>query len=350
MTWMQQKQVHLLGIAFFLVFDFIFYYNRVVLNLGISLPVYVFICLVFAVHIWFFNYYIVYLVHRNYPGLHQKTQKRLIAFLCIIPVSVLLTTVFQMLFFSLLNSSNRTVRFYVHFEDVGMNLLYSLIIIFFLELLFYFRHWAKAVTEAAELQQRNIEAQLDSLKSQVSPHFLFNSLNSLSSLIQLDPAQAVIFVHKLSGVYRYLLQSKDRNLIKIKDEFEFLQSYLHLLQTRFGNALHYTLRIDPAYEQHLIPPFTLQLLVENAVKHNIVAADHPLFVEVYNTGERLVVKNNLQKRKTLVASTGIGLINIIQKYALLTDAEVEITETSDTFVVSLPLLETNVYEGINYRR
>ena len=90
--------------------------------------------------------------------------------------------------------------------------------------------------------------------------------------------------------------------------------------------------------------------MENAVKHNIVAADHPLLVEVYNTGDRLVVKNNLQKRKTLVASTGIGLINIIQKYALLTDAEVEITETSDTFVVSLPLLETNVYEGINYRR
>jgi LytS/YehU family sensor histidine kinase len=170
----------------------------------------------------------------------------------------------------------------------------------------------------------------------------------LSSLIQSSPQQAVAFVHKLSGVYRYLLQSSDRNLIELKEELDFLNGYLHLLQTRFGNALQYVINIDPAYEGYFVPPFTLQLLVENAVKHNIVSIDRPLTVEVYNVDDRLVVKNNLQKRKSSVVSHNIGLVNLLSRYSLVTKTEVEIAEMPEAFVVSLPLIKKSPHEGVDY--
>jgi LytS/YehU family sensor histidine kinase len=211
-------------------------------------------------------------------------------------------------------------------------------------------HWSKAVKEAASLKQSNLETQLHSLKSQVNPHFLFNSLNSLSSLIQSNPAQASTFVHKLSGVYRYLLQSNEQDLITVREELNFLRSYLHLLHTRFGPALQYQINVEEAVVQYLIPPITLQLLVENAVKHNIVAADKPLRIEVYNEGDQLLVKNNLQKRKIPVASNQVGLRNIFAKYQLLTTAAVEVQENDNAFVVALPFIQKPVYEGIDHRR
>jgi LytS/YehU family sensor histidine kinase len=212
----------------------------------------------------------------------------------------------------------------------------------------YFRNWTTAVTESAVLKQKNMETQLDALKNQVNPHFLFNSLNSLSSLIQSNPPRAVNFVHKLSGVYRYLLQSNDKDLVALKEEVAFLQAYLQLLQIRFGKALHYLITINSAYESHFIPPLTLQLLVENAVKHNIVSIDQPLSIEVYNVHDRLVVKNNLQKRRSPVVSHHIGLVNLLSRYSLVTKAEVEISETGESFVVNLPLIKTSLYEGIDH--
>ena len=349
MIFKRQTFVHLVGISFFFIFDFIFYYVRVVRDLQIPLAVYCFICLVFALHIWFFNYLTVWIVDRVYPGLEKNIQKRVVAFVLIIPFIVFLTSAFQSLFFNLLNRSSEVSLFYFHYEDAGMNLLYSLIIILFLELLYYFRHWAKALTETAALKQKNAETLLASLKDQVNPHFLFNSLNSLSSLIQSSPNQAVSFVHELSGVYRFLLQSNKRPLIEIRDEFAFLNSYMHLLQTRFGEALKYTIEIPPLFDAYLIPPLTMQLLVENAVKHNIVSTNQPLLIDLNISDDRLVIKNNLQKKKTPVTSNRMGLMNIISKYGLLTDEDVEITETEKEFIVTLPLLKKDVYDGISHR-
>ena len=348
MKWIRNRQIHFLGITFFFVFDFIFYYPRVFLTIGLGLHLYLLICAVFALHIWFFNYGVVYLVHRIFTGLQNKIKKRLIAFLLILPLNVLLITVFQSFFFSLLNNKGGMPRFYVHYEDVGMNLLYSLIIVFFLELLHYFRNWTKAAAESAELKQKNMETQLDALRSQVNPHFLFNSLNSLSSLIQSNPAQAVDFVHKLSGVYRYLLQSNDKKLIKLQEELDFLHAYLYLLQTRFGKALRCSVNVDPVCFDYLIPPLTLQPLVENAVKHNIVSVDQPLSLEIYTADKKIVVKNNLQKRKSPVVSHHIGLVNLLSRYALVTKDEVTISETSEAFVVNLPLIKAGLYESTNH--
>jgi len=283
-----------------------------------------------------------------FVGYKNSLNKRLIAFLIILPFVVLLITIFQSLFFYWLNNKGITSDFYVHYEDIGINLLYSLIIVFFLELLHYFRNWNKAVAESAMLKQKSMEAQLEALKSQINPHFLFNSLNSLTSLIQIDGLQAINYVHKLSSVYRYMLHSNDKNLIKLEEELNFLQAYLHLLQIRFGTAFNYSIIIDAAYQGYFIPPLTLQLLVENAVKHNIVSTNLPLKVEISIAKGKLEVKNNLQKRTTPIISHQMGLVNLVTRYSFVTNDEIEIVETNVAFVVSLPLIKSSLYEGIDH--
>jgi len=348
MKWIRQKRVHALGIVFFFLFEFIFNYPRVVGAFRLSLPVYILICTAFAFHLWFFNYGIVYLAHRLFPSWQQGIRQRLVAFSIMIPLGVLLTTAFQGLFFHLLNRTDSTHGFYLHYEDIGMNLLYTLIIIIFLELLHYFGNWTTALRESAALHRQNIETQLDALKTQVNPHFLFNSLNSLASLIPMQPEAAVVFVHKLAGIYRYLLQTHQRHLVTLQEELHFAEAYLHLLQTRFGPALHHSIQVDPAYHGYFIPPITLQLLIENAVKHNIIAVDTPMHLSITLSDDQLVVHNNLQKKKTPVLSDGVGLVNLMARYQLITAASISIEERADLFIVTLPLIKSNRYASIDH--
>lgn len=202
-----------------------------------------------------------------------------------------------------------------------------------------FERWAQTLSETEKLKKANLQSQLEGLKQQVNPHFLFNSLNSLSSLIDEDPVRAEAFIDELSSVYRYLLQSNMAELTTLATELEFIRSYFHLQQTRYGNGLILAINVDENHLDDQLPPLTLQLLVENAIKHNIVAADQPLRIEIRTdlTG-RLVVTNNLQRKVSRVLSNGVGLANIITKYQLLTKSPVRIDERADQFVVTLPLL------------
>ncbi len=192
-----------------------------------------------------------------------------------------------------------------------------------------------------QLRQEKTEAQMRALQSQISPHFLFNSLNSLSSLIGDDPGKAEQFVDELSTVYRYLLQASERELTTLDRELAFIHSYFHLLKTRFGSAIQLDLRVDPRYNAYQICPLTLQLLVENAVKHNVVLTEQPLRIEIATTpnGE-LTVGNNLQRKPNgRVISTGKGLLNITEKYKLLQCPGFRIQETDADFRVIVPLIK-----------
>lgn len=196
--------------------------------------------------------------------------------------------------------------------------------------------------EAEQLKKEQLQTQFDSLKEQVNPHFLFNSLNSLSSLIATDPVKAEEFVEEMSRVYRYLLRSNEEHLTSLQKEIEFIESYNLLLKTRFGKGFQPAIKVEEEVKDWLLPPMTLQLLIENAVKHNIVDPDTPLIVQLYTQNEKLVVSNNLQKKKRAVVSNKIGLNNIISKYKLLNHPEVEIIETDNEFKVVLPLIK-NMY-------
>jgi LytS/YehU family sensor histidine kinase len=204
----------------------------------------------------------------------------------------------------------------------------------------YFMHQLKhSVEETEHLKRENLNAQLDALRTQVNPHFLFNNLNTLVSLIPEDPKQAVDFVQQLSKLYRHILEVKDEKSILLKDELDVLKAYAFLLKTRFGNNLEVNINVPEEKMSKKIVPLSLQLLMENAIKHNIVSADKPLQIDVFTQNGSLVVSNNLQIKNQVTESTGIGLDNIRNRYKLLSEKPVKVTANDTNFTVSIPLIE-----------
>lgn len=217
----------------------------------------------------------------------------------------------------------------------------ALIITFFISLFLHGRGfliaWRASAVDTERLQKENVRAQYDSLKNQVNPHFLFNSLNALTNLVYEDQDKAAKFIKQLSEVYRYVLDTRERELVPIEEELRFLDAYLFLQQIRFGNKL--ILQVDLKQVEGQVTPLALQMLIENAIKHNVIAEEQPLTIRVYQEGNSIVVENNLQAKKIIAEdSTGIGLENIKRRYSFLTERPVEVVDSVDKFRVRLPLL------------
>jgi len=215
----------------------------------------------------------------------------------------------------------------------------TLTVVAIYESIYFMNELRESITEKEMLKRESLQAQLNALKTQVNPHFLFNNLNTLSSVIPENPQQAIDFVQQLSKVYRHILEVKDEKSIPLKDELEVLKAYAFLLKTRFCNSLDINIDVADEKMRKKIVPLSLQLLMENAIKHNIVSSEKPLTIDVYAVNGTLVVSNNLQKKNQVFESTGIGLDNIRNRYKLLSDKIVEVTETSNSFTVSIPLIE-----------
>lgn len=208
------------------------------------------------------------------------------------------------------------------------------------ELIYYFMQWKESVMVAEALKKENLQVQLDSLKNKVNPHFLFNSLNSLSYLMDEDKKTAKQYLNELAAVYRNILDSNEKQLHSVEEELEFIRSYLYLLHTRYDAQLHEEISIAEKYLQRSIPPLTLQMLIENAVKHNIISANKPLMIKISSQeNDTLIVSNNLQKINRPVPSNKIGLENIKSKYRLLNQPDVVVNETRECFQVILPLIK-----------
>lgn len=214
----------------------------------------------------------------------------------------------------------------------------------------FFRQWEKSRFESEELKRQHLQSQFDALKNQVNPHFLFNSLNTLSALISEDQKLAEEFVQRIASVYRYVLQNKDKELIELEEEINFIKAFLFLQKIRFGENLSEHLEIPPRFNRYLIAPLTLQMLVENAIKHNIISTEKPLEINICIDGsDMLVVSNNLQKKKNTSTSTGIGLANIRQRYDLLVKKEIVILNDNSHFTVKIPLIkEKPSHENTDY--
>lgn len=227
-------------------------------------------------------------------------------------------------------------------QDYLYNCFVMLLFVYFgtglYESLYYFRKWRQMFRETEQLKKANLQSQFDSLKNQVNPHFLFNSLNTLSSLIEENPREAIRFVDHLSKVYRYLLQNNEKELIPLREELDFLQTYFFLLKVRFGEGISMTNEIPAAYNDYLIPPLTLQILVENAVKHNVVSPARPLHIQLLMKDNALCVVNNRQVKTIPVPSNGMGLTNIAAKYKLLNQPEMIIMPEEKQFSVQIPLI------------
>ncbi len=204
---------------------------------------------------------------------------------------------------------------------------------------FFYTRLGASLSEQERLKKENVQTQLESLKSQVNPHFLFNSLNTLAQLIPEDQGLAVQFVQKLSRCYRYILEINNRETISLREELDFIDSYLFLIKIRFGENLEMKIDVPEHLREERIVPLTIQLLLENAIKHNIVSTQNPLSVELFIDRDYLVMKNIYQPKNQPVASTGIGLKNIRNRYRYLTDIPVEVVHSQTHFTVAVPLLK-----------
>ncbi len=206
--------------------------------------------------------------------------------------------------------------------------------------LHFLRHWRSSELAVEKIQKEKIRSQLDSLKNHLDPHFLFNNLNILSSLIDKDKAISKTFVEKLADVYRTLLRTKSDDLIAVRDELEFIQSYMYLIRMRFENHILFTDSVTTSSKNRMLPPLTLQMLIENAIKHNIISEKQPLTIELLEEGDHyLVVRNSLHLRKGEPTNIGSGLANIQHRYSHFTDLPVKIKKTETHFEVSIPLLQ-----------
>lgn len=202
----------------------------------------------------------------------------------------------------------------------------------------FFKNWKESLVEVEKYKTESTQAQLANLKEQVNPHFLFNNLSVLSSLVYKNQDKAVDFINQLSKVYRYSLDNKNNELVTLEDELIFLNSYIYLLSIRFESSLHFEININDSLKNKFIPPMCLQMLVENAIKHNEVSNEYPLTISIFSAQEKIIVSNKIQARNNVEHSSKTGLKNIQARYSYFTNDEVIIANDGHQFSVTLPLL------------
>jgi len=224
----------------------------------------------------------------------------------------------------------------------AIHYLIALIITIVFSVFFHAFYFYRALQDKKVKEQKIIagtaSAKFDALKNQLDPHFLFNSLNVLTSLIEEDPDQAQKFTTSLSKVYRYVLEQKNKDLVTVDEELQFAKTYIRLLKMRFEDSIVFDIPEKCSNPEAKIVPLSLQLLLENAVKHNVVTSTRPLHIKVFEDSESLVIQNNLQEKQVVKKSSGVGLRNIQQRYSILSDKEVQIKKTSKDFTILLPML------------
>ena len=198
--------------------------------------------------------------------------------------------------------------------------------------------WRKSAIEAEQLRSEKLASQYQSLKDQLNPHFLFNSLNALSNLVYEDADRSAAFIQKLSKIYRYVLDVQQEELVELEKELDFAQNYLELQKIRFEDNLTFSIQVEQK-NGFFLPPLSLQLLLENAIKHNIASQDNPLFIHILQKDQELWVSNSFQPKLTIKDdSPGIGLNNIRMRYTLLSHRPIEVAQDENEFLVKLPLL------------
>lgn len=205
------------------------------------------------------------------------------------------------------------------------------------EMLFFYEQWILHFSKSAKLEKDNVVAKYETLKTQVNPHFLFNSLNSLTNIVDDNP-KAVEYISNLSDLMRYMLSRRDSDLVSLQEELKILNNYITLQKTRFRNGLVIIMDIDEKYLSFLLPPLALQMLVENCIKHNVIRKNNPLRVTIRTEDDYLIINNNLQL-KSQVPSTGQGLKNITERYKFFSSKALRIKENGKEFSVAIPLLE-----------
>ncbi|OUS01994.1 histidine kinase [Flavobacteriales bacterium 33_180_T64] len=227
-------------------------------------------------------------------------------------------------------------------QDYSFGLWITLTIISVFHVIFFYNRYQKNRIKEQKVIAGAASAKFDALKNQLDPHFLFNSLNVLTSLIEENPKNAQKFTTSLSKVYRYVLEQKNKDLITVDEELNFARTYMSLLKMRFEDSIIFEIPDKASNPESRVVPLSLQLLLENAVKHNMVTSSKPLHIKIYEREGMLVVENNLQTKQIVKKGSGVGLENIKQRYELLSNKIVSINQQANRFVVAIPMLTNQV--------
>jgi hypothetical protein len=228
------------------------------------------------------------------------------------------------------------------YHNYTFGLWITLTIVAIFHFIYFYNRYQKNKIKEQKIIAGTASAKFDALKNQLDPHFLFNSLNVLTSLIEEHPESAQKFTTSLSKVYRYVLEQKNKDLVTVDEELEFAKTYMSLLKMRFEDSIIFDIPEKASNPESKVVPLSLQLLLENAVKHNIVTANKPLHIKIYEANGTLVIENNLQPKQIVKKGSGVGLSNIMQRYQLLTNKKVNINQQAQVFAVTIPMLTKQI--------
>lgn len=220
--------------------------------------------------------------------------------------------------------------------------VFTFVVLLIVHFVYLYKGYQENKVKEQKIIAGTANAKFESLKNQIDPHFLFNSLNVLSSLIEENPENAQRFTTSLSKIYRYVLEQKDKELVTVEEELSFAKTYMNLLKMRFENSLFYELPTDFHNPEAKVVPLSLQLLLENTVKHNVVSEQRPLHIRIEIEGDYLVIQNDYQKKEVLQERQGVGLQNIINRYGIITKRKVLIAQNEQTFTVKIPILTKQI--------
>ncbi|MDR6159432.1 two-component system LytT family sensor kinase [Chryseobacterium sp. SLBN-27] len=282
-------------------------------------------------------------LNKKFPWSEATTKRAVISIVSILLANIILVYFCNYMNFVVFQKSTTTEEYfsgkynYINWFTINIALLISAFLHAkgFMEEL---KKTSKKEVVEQKLIAKSANAQFESLKNQLDPHFLFNSLNVLSSLIDENPRQAQKFTASMSKIYRYVLEQKDKELVTVEDELEFAKTYCELLKTRFEDSVDFVFDVKKEDYRRFVVPLSLQLLLENCIKHNFATSSKPLIIKIYSENDNLCIENNLQVREQIKESSGIGLANIVQRYSLLTTRNVFVEKSEDYFKVKLPVL------------
>lgn len=293
--------------------------------------------LLFTIIDWFINRAIVIFLRKKYPAFRDDA-KRIALFSLAIVCTVVLVDFIGGTLLSLIPNVNY-IGAISRIKRLLPIIFITIMIMAIYEAIYYYIRLKKSVREEEQSKQILIQAQLDALLNQAQPHFFFNTLNTLRDIIDQNPKEdAKEFVDKLSDIYRFLLEAGNDNLIPLKNELRFARAYIHIQSERFGNNLKLNWDIPKTSLDAMIVPMSLQLLLENAIKHNVISKAKPLLINVAVHDNKLVVGNKMEPKSTKLPSTKVGLANIEKRYTLISSKSIEIKNDGNRFMVALPLL------------
>jgi LytS/YehU family sensor histidine kinase len=274
---------------------------------------------------------------RNHPWLRNPGKRLLLQLASTIGLSLLIIMIATAI---MIYSERNRIPSEMFFESF-IFMIKTAVIFLILSMLItssieFFRNWKKSVIMQEELKREQLSLQYETLKSQVNPHFLFNSLNSVTSLIKTDPDKAIVFIKKLSEVFRYVLEQKDNEIVTVEAELKFIESYIFMQKIRFGENL--TVNIDVSDRNRFIIPLSLQMLIENAIKHNVISREFPLTISILSKNDNYIAISNNLRKKPSIDTGSMGLENIKSRYRFFTPNPVIVSEDDMKFVVEIPVI------------